>query len=225
MHSAPPIFSLRLVSALLLLGAPMQLRAATASLEAGARLLQAQLPTGTTIPQTACDPLARAVGRATLAHRAAATSILSAALAADPRRPEAKRPCTCVVRVFRVSIAAAPTQTSALFETVSALYPDCADELAAALDRANDKNVVDDKNGPAAAKRDKPFDPNVRDFGAGDPNDPGVDGDLSDRDISGLGFGSGFGPGFPGSPGFTGSPPSGGLALPSPVAETSVVNG
>ena len=48
--------------------------------------------------------------------------------------------------------------------------------------------------------------------------------DLTDRDISGLGFGGGFGPDFPGAPGFTGSPPSGGIALP-PVAVTSVVNG
>lgn len=214
--------------ALILIGAPVRARAATASADAGVRLLQAQLPAGTAIPQTTCDQLARAVGRATLTHRGDAPSILAAALAKDSHRSEARRPCACVVRIFRNSLAAAPSQASALLETASSLYPECADDLAAALDRANDKNVVDDKNGPALRQvsNDKhsgdTFDPNVRNLGEdGDPNDP----DLSGRDISGLGFGGGFGSGFPGSPGFIGSAPSGGVALPQPVQVTSVVNG
>ena len=179
------------------------------------------------VPQADCEQLARAVGRATLAHRADAPAILSAALGGGPSKT--KRPCACVTRIFRVAVAAAPTRASALLETASALYPDCTDALAAALNTADDKNAVDDKtvaddkNGPAGARSaDAPS--MTRDFGDAYASDPAT-ADLSDRDLGGLGFGGGFGPGFPGSPGFTGSPPSGGIALPSPVAETPVVNG
>ena len=217
-----PSSSIRLLLAALwmvLVGVCTGWAAAPTATETGARLLQAQLPNGTSLEQLSCESLARAVGRATLAHRPEAAAILSAALT---RRN--KVPCACVIRVFRVSLSAAPAQASTLLETASALYPDCAEALTAALDEANDKDVADDKNVVAAsnasnAPHEANFDPNVRGFGDEAPDD------LSDRDTSGLGFGGGFGPGFPGSPGFIGSPASGGLALPSPIAVTSVVNG
>ena len=215
--------SLCLALAVVLAGYALPVKAAQNATETGARLLQAQLPAGTAIPQTACEQLARAVGRATLAHRADAPAILSAALGGGTGN--VKRPCACVTRIFRVAVAAAPTRASALLEAASALYPDCADALAAALNAADDKTVVDDKNGPAQARSADSSPAMVRDFGDDYANDPAT-ADLSDRDLGGLGFGNGFGPGFPGSPGFTGSPPSGGIALPSPVgAETPVVNG
>ena len=226
-------FSVFLASAVFCLvstGSTTRLHAATASIETGVRLLQEQLPASARLSRTECEPLARAVGRATLAHRPEAAAILSAALTGggkDPRRASDKFSCGCVIRIFRVSIAAAPAQASALLETASALYPDCAEAFASTLNRSNDKDAIDFKDAPAGARssandpREATFDPSVRSFGDLDPGET----DLSDRDNSGLGFGSGFGPGFPGAPGFIGSPASGGIALPLPVAVTSVVNG
>ncbi len=214
--------SLCLALAIALAGSVLPVKGAQSAAETGARLLQAQLPAGTTVPQADCEQLARAVGRATLAHRVDAPAILSAVLGGETGK--AKRPCACVTRIFRVAVAAAPTRASALLETASALYPDCADALAAALNAADDKNAVDAKDGPKEVRSaDAPS--MTRDFGDTYANDPAT-ADLSDRDFGGLGFGGGFGPGFPGSPGFIGSPASGGIALPAPVgAVTPVVNG
>ena len=230
----PTSFSIRLaftVFCLVMAGSAIPPNATAASIETGVRLLQEQLPAGARISRTECEPLARAVGRATLTHRPEAAAILSAALTGggkDPRRASDKFSCGCVVRIFRVSIAAAPTQSSALLETASALYPDCAEEFTNTINRSNDKDAIDFKDAPAGAHstaandpREATFDPNVRGFGDVDPGDT----DLTDRDVTGLGFGNGFGPGFPGAPGFIGSPASGGIALPPPVAVTSVVNG
>ena len=80
--------------------------------------------------QVDCETLAHAVRHATLAHHRDAPAILSAALTGGA---DHQRPCACVERIFRASIAAAPDETSALLEMASALYPDCADTLGAAL--------------------------------------------------------------------------------------------
>ena len=212
---------------------PTRSRAAAAPGQTGAQLLQAQLPNGTGVAQADCEQLTRAVSLATHTHRAEAKLILTAALTRDakkdPRRPEAKLPCACVGRLLRASISAAPEKASTLLELASSLYPDCVDSLEAAVQVMDDKNVVDDKNGPAAARR--PAD-GTRDT-ANDPANS-VDGskplsnapDTFDPAVEASGFGVGFGPGFPGSPGFTGSTPSGAIALPpeaSPV--TNVQNG
>ena len=203
-------------------GFALPVKWAQSAAETGGQLLQAQLPAGTTVPQADCEQLAHAVGRATLTHRADAPAILSAALGGGTSKT--KRPCACVTRIFRVAVAAAPTRASALLETASALYPDCADALAAALDTADDKNVVDAKDGPKEVRPADNAPSMTRDFGDAYANDP-TTADLSDRDFGALGFGGGFGPGFPGSPGFIGSPASGGIALPVPSPETPVVNG
>ncbi len=219
-RSIPMKSSICLALAVVLMGYALPMKGAQSAAETGVRLLQAQLPAGVTVPRADCEQLARAVGRATLAHRADAPAILSAALGEGT---SAKRPCVCVTRIFRVAVAAAPTRASALLETATALYPDCADTFAAALNAADDKTVVDDKNGPAGTRAaDAPS--VTRNFGDAYANDPAT-ADLSDRDLGGLGFGGGFGPGFPGSPGFIGSPASGGIALPAPGAVTPVVNG
>lgn len=206
--------------------------------ENGARLLEVELPAKVTLLSADCEQLASAVGKATLAHQTQAPVILRAALTRGVRklaRGEGKLPCPCAKRIFSVSVAAAPTQASALLDLATELFPDCATELAAALkdydrvaydykDGVDDKNVVAARNVPARNATDP----------AGTTGDPAnavpSPGDLSDRDLAGLGFsdasgfGTGFGTGFPGSPGFVGSPPSGGVALP-PAAVTSVING
>ncbi len=221
--------------------------AAVSSTESAVHWLQAELPSKVTLLNADCAQLAAAVGKATLVHQPEAPAILLVALTRGVRkrpRDEGKLPCAWTERIFRVSVAAAPTQASALLDLATELYPACATELAGALhdydrvsydykDRVNDKNVVDDKNGPV---RDISglFDPTIT-----DPSGNGIGrdsttaapdtGDLTARDISGLGygdylgFGSGFGPGFPGSPGFIGSPPDGGLALP-PAPVTAAAN-
>ena len=192
----------------------------------------AQLPTGTGVAQADCEQLTRAVSLATHTHRTEAKAILTAALARDARkdpRKEAKLPCACVSRLLRASISAAPEKASSLLELASSLYPDCADSLEAAVQVMDDKNVVDDKNGPAVDRA--PADDTRH--GANDPAN-GVDGsraasnapDNFDPSVEVSGFGVGFGPGFPGSPGFTGSPPSGAISLPPPATPvTEVRNG
>ena len=214
---------MRLAAGVLLFVSVSGSLAAATDTETGVRLLSAQLPSGKTIAQTDCEQLCRVVGRVTLTHRADAVAILSAALTGgvkkDASHAPAKRSCECVTRLFRVAVHAAPTQSSALLDAASALCPECADELAAALRQGDDKNVVDDKNGPAHAAAADPATNNPTGLGN---NDPAVDGDLSDRNYGGLGFG----PGFPGSPGFVGSSPSGAIALPgsTPVPTTNVMN-
>ncbi len=209
------------------------------------RLLRAELPAKVTLLDADCEQLTAAVGRATLTHQPEAATILRVALTRGirklPRGESNLLPCACAKRLLSVSVAAAPTQASALLDLATELYPDCAADLAEALrdydrvsydykDRVLDgKDVVDDKNGPARptsgtsdplAARQSGLDP----FGSA--QDPG---DLSARDINGLGysdsfgFGTGFGPGFPGSPGFTGSAPDGGIAFP-PAPVTATVN-
>ena len=213
--------------------APTYSRAAAAPGQTGAQLLQAQLPTGTGVAQADCEQLTRAVSLATHTHRAEAKLILTAALTRDakkdPHRTEAKLPCACVSRLLRAAISAAPEKASTLLELASSLYPDCADALEAAVQVMDDKNVVDDKNGPAAAHRPGDGTRNATNYSADN-----VDGskplsnapDTFDPAIEASGFGVGFGPGFPGSPGFTGSTPSGAIALP-PAANpvTAVQNG
>ena len=139
-----PFFS-RIVSTALCfaaLGGASGLTASPASNETGVRLLRAELPAKMTIPQTDCELLARAVRRATLGHRREAPVILAAALAGDAGHP---RPCACVERLFRASVAAAPGAANALLETTEALYPDCADALEAGLDHpdADDASMND----------------------------------------------------------------------------------
>ena len=238
--SSPTTRWLRPAAAVLLCAlaaaSPTHSRAATAPGQTGAQLLQAQLPTGTGVAQADCEQLTRAVSLATHTHRTEAKLILTAALTRDakkdPRRPEAKLPCTCVGRLLRASISAAPEKASTLLELASSLYPDCADALEAAVQVMDDKNVVDDKNGPAAAHRPDGT-RNATNYAANDPAN-GVDGskpfsnspDSFDPSVEATGFGVGFGPGFPGSPGFTGSSPSGAIALPPEVNPvTNVQNG
>ncbi len=197
--------------------------------DAGLRLLQAQLPAGTTAALTDCEHLSSAVVRATYADRSHAPDILAAALSAgldqsDPGHRVGRRPCACVVRIFRNVLIVAPDMASALLETASAVYPECSDALTEAVDTVSDKNPVDGKDrAPSALQRTPPS----TNTGVGnDPGtgaaDPGLDGDLGSRDLAGLGFS----PGFPGTPGFVGSSASGGTALPPPAAPavTSVVN-
>ncbi len=218
---------------------------AVSSTEKGMRLLQTELPARVTLLDADCEQLAAAVGKATLVHQPEAPAILRAALTRGLRklqRSEGKLPSACAQRIFSVSVAAAPTQASALLDLATELYPDAAAELAGALrdydrvsydykDRVIDnKNVVDDRSGSTHAAPDA-SDPSVSRQVSTDPfasvQDPG---DLSARDINGLGFsdsygfGAGFGPGFPGSPGFVGSTPDGGFALP-PAPVTAAVNG
>ncbi len=146
----------------------------------------------------------------------------------------------CAKRIFSVSVAAAPTQASALLDLATELYPDCAAEFAGALrdyDRVSydyKDHVIDDKNGPVRETSGSSDPDGIRQVSNDLSNDPANltqdPSDLSARDINGLGFsdsygfGSGFGPGFSGAPGFVGSVPDGGLALP-PTSVTSVVNG
>ncbi len=211
---------------LLLAGTSPAMRTDTA---AGLRLLQAQLPAGTTPALTDCEHLASAVVRATYTDRSHAPDILAAALSAgldqsDPKHRVGRRPCACVVRIFRNVLIVAPDMASTLLETASAVYPECADALTETVDRMGDKNPLDGKDrGPGAGQRTPP----ATNTGVGnDPGtgaaDPGMDGDLGSRDLAGLGFS----PGFPGTPGFVGSSASGGTALPPPTAPpvTSVVN-
>ena len=217
--------------------------------ESGVRLLQAELPAKVSLLGADGEQLAAAVGKATLAHQPEAQAILRAALTRGikPRRGETVVSCEEAKRVFSVSVAAAPTQASALLDLATEILPDCATELAAVMrdyDRVayDYKNVVDDKNGPVRDRSHDSNDAGNPQRSADDPssaNDPASramhdPGDLSERDINGLGlndnsygFGTGFGsgsdPGFPGSPGFVGSTPSGGIALP-PTPVTAVVN-
>ena len=180
------------------LGGMSSLEAATPSNESGVRLLEAQLPAKACITRTECVQLARAVGRATVAHRAEAEAILPAALLGgsnqEPHRFKAERPCACVSRLLKASLAAAPSHANALFEIAVETYPDCTESFESAL---NDLSHA-----------------------------AGQDSDESGVDVPLLGgFGVGFGPGFPGAPGFAGSPPSAGHAVPVPVPVTAVVNG
>ena len=189
---------------LALAGGSSSLRAATAAEESGARLLTAELPSGTKLSEVGCEVLARAVGKATKAHRAEAPEILSAALNGGvekgARHSPEHLPCSCVSRIVRASLTAAPSEASAVFDQAVAIYPDCADELAALLDLAT-------KAGYNYKDAVNPIDPGDQPV-AGINNVGGVIG-------TGLsGFGAGLGPGFPGSPGFSGSDPSTGLALP-----------
>ena len=196
---------------------PKPAQAAADGKEAGARLLRAELPTGTTIQQADCELLSRAVGRATLAHRTEAPAILSAALTDgrvdDEPRKEAKRPCECVAHVVRACVKVAPEQASAVLDVALALYPDCADTLSAILDEAR-KDLQ-------AYNFDRQDYKNVADAPVAGINNVGTGA------ASTNGFGAGFGPGFPGSPGFSGSSPSGGAALtppPNGTAATSTAN-
>lgn len=226
------------------LSCPAVSEAASTPAENGAHLLLAELPAKVTLLSADCEQLASAVGRATLAHQPDAPAILRVALTRGLRkfsRTEGRLPCPCAKRIFGVSVAAAPTQASALLDLATELYPDCATELAGVMrdydqvaydykDRVvDDKDVVDDKNGPArhapgAAGASNPA-------SADDPASAIQDrGDLTPRDLAGIGFGDsdgfsygGLGAGFPGAPGFVGSPPSGGIALP-PTVVTAVVN-
>ena len=210
--------------------------------ETGLRLLQKQLPVGTTPALTDCEHLSSAVVRATYGDRSHAPDILAAALSAgidkdDPDHRTSRRPCACVVRIFRNVVIVAPAMASALLETASAIYPDCAESLTEALDGIGDKNPVDGKDYAPAA----PHTAADRSAGTGnapgltnDPalnsnpglnNDPGMHNDpglTGDRDFAALGLA----PGFPGAPGFVGSPASGGIALAPPTTRpvTSVVN-
>ena len=80
-------------------------------------LLQAELPARVTLLDADCEQLAAAVGKATLVHQPEAPAILRAALTRGLRklaRGEGKLPCACAQRIFSVSMAAAPTQASAL---------------------------------------------------------------------------------------------------------------
>ena len=178
---------------------PQPLRAAERPDE-GIRLLREELPKDTTIAETECERLAKAVRAATLKRLPAAPSILTAALLGeqfkDKRRERARRSCACVVRLVHASINAAPDQANTLLELAATLYPECVD----ALDRGG------------------------RGLGNGDGDGTGTN--LGGPSLGDGNFGGGFGPGFPGSPGFSGSTPSSGLALPTPipVAITAVVN-
>ena len=237
---ARPTRSLRSAAALFVCAAaswsPLSSWGASATGQTGAQLLQAQLPNGTAVAQADCEQLTRAVNLATRAHRTDAPAILTAAISRpskkDRRHPEATLPCACVTRLLRASMTAAPEKASSLLELASSLYPDCADSLQAAVAVFDDKNVVDDKNGPAArSARDGardgsaangPANGNFADGSRPDSNAP----EGFDPGAEANGFGVGFGPGFPGSPGFTGSPPSGAISLPpasNPV--TNVQNG
>ena len=203
---------------------------------AGARLLRAQLPANVSAAMADCEQLSRAVVRAIYTDRTHAPDILAAALGDGlDRRQPLRRSCKCVVHIFRNAVIVAPHQASGLLETAAALYPECADELSAALDAVGDKNpVADAKDGGKSAA----FDPGRAHGNDGSNTAPGTTGDpsrfasnpgdLGDRDLTGLGFGSGFegSPGFPGSPGFVGSTAGGGFALPPAVTApvTSVVN-
>ena len=214
--------------------APARAKAAAAPGQTGAQLLQAQLPNGTNVTQADCEQLTRAVSLATRAHRPEVKAILTAALSRnvqrDPSRAESKLSCACVTHLLRAAIGAAPEKASVLLELASSLYPNCADSLEAAVQSMDDKNVVDDKNGPARGRSatdgahtadDAPMAVDA-DGTRPDTNAP----NTFDPALETAGFGVGFGPGFPGSPGFTGSSPSGAIALPpetNPV--TSVQNG
>ena len=205
--------------------------ASAASSQAGVQLLQAQLPANTPVPRATCEQLTRAVTLATRAHRAEAASILTAALTRGTRpgapSEEAKLPCGCVAALLHASVAAAPEEASGLLELASSLYPDCAETLQKAVELFNDKNVVDDKNGPVGASS-APANQTAANNPATAPNDTADPGDLNlnDPEVRDINSPGGFGPGFPGSPGFVGSAPGGGVALPSPVAPsvTPVVN-
>ena len=239
-------------SLLLLIACLLSFQGVTAAENNGVRLLQAELPAKINLLNADADQLAAAVGKATLTHQSDAPAILRAALTrgVKPRRGEKMLSCAGAKRIFGVSVAAAPTQASALLDLATELFPDYSTDLAAVMrdyDRVaydyknvvDDKTVVDDKNGPARDKSGNPGDPNFARRTSGDPSNPNDPanafdgpGDLSGRDLNGLGYSdsysfgsafSGFGPGFPGSPGFVGSTPSGGIALP-PTAVTSVVN-
>ena len=182
-------------------------RAATDGKEAGVRLLRAELPSGMSIQKADCVLLSRAVGRATLAHRADAPAILSAALTngstADALKKEERRPCECVAGIVRACVKVAPEQASAVLDVALALYPDCADTLAAILDEAKKTlTAYDYKDQPVAG--------------------------INNVNPGGSAFGAGTGPGFPGSPGFSGSSPTSGDPVLPPangtVAATSTVN-
>ena len=204
---------------------------------AGARLLHAQLPANVSAAMADCEQLSRAVVHAIYTDRTHAPDILAAALGDGlDRRQPLRRSCKCVVHIFRNAVIVAPHQASGLLETAAALYPECADELSAALDAVGDKNpvVADGKDRAASASRD-PGSAHGNDgsnAAPGTTGDPGLlagnPNDLGGRDLTGLGFDSGFegSPGFPGSPGFVGSTAGGGFALPPAVTPpvTSVVN-
>ncbi len=198
-----------------LTGLPAPLWAAASDRDSGAPLLRAQLPAGVTLPKADCLQIIHAVSLAVRAHRSDAPGILSAALTRGGRKDspqQAKKwPCTCVDRMLRAALVAAPEQASTLLEVAISLAPECVDSLQDMVQRFDDKNVVDDNDGPFANA------PSGAQTSPVDANDP---------ETEPAGFGVGFGPGFPGSPGFTGSPPTGAIALPvSPVAVTSDVNG
>ena len=186
--------TLFLSASMLLVGTVLQ--AANEGKEVGMKLLVAQLPTGVTIQQADCEVLAKAVTKATLAHRNDAPAILQAALSngntEETLRKEDRRSCECVGRIVRASIKAAPSQASGITDMAMALYPDCATSLASILDgRATEQPVA-----------------GISTLGGAEPS------------------GGGTGAGFPGSPTFGGSSPSGGFALPTPAATpvTSVSN-
>ena len=228
-----------LLAGVLTLAAGHLSAAASNDAATGVNLLRAQLPANVSAAAADCEQLSRAVVRAIYTDRVHAPDILAAALGDGlDRKQPLRRSCKCVVHIFRNAVIVAPRQASGLLETAASLYPDCADELTAALDAAGDKNpVTADGKDRGAGSRD-PGRANGNDGSntapgtAGDPGifglagDPANTGDLGDRDLAGLGFGSFGSPGFPGSPGFVGSAPGGNIALPPPVTApvTSVVN-
>ncbi len=209
-----------------LLAAPVRSAAGASAGPSGTSLLQGQLPVNTAVTQATREQLTRAVTLATRAHRDEAASILTAALTRGTRQgastPETKLPCAWVAALLHASVAAAPEKASSLLELAGSLYPDCADTLQKVVELFDDKNVVDDKNGPASASSTA-TNPTAANQGNTDPNGLNLD-DPQVRDSNTAG--GGFGPGFPGAPGFVGSAPAGGVALPSPVAPsvTPVVN-
>ena len=224
---------------------PAITRAAMSATESAAHWLQVELPAKVSLQSADCEQLTAAVGRATLAHQPEAPAILRVALTRGTkplkRGEGGKLPSGCAERMFSVSVAAAPTQASALLDLAMELYPDRAADLAGMMrdydrvaydykDRVGDKNVAGGGNAPARGTTTVPSDPSD----PGQPSFAGITaqnpGDLSAQDISAMGFGdaNGFGnggisEGFPGSPSFVGSPPDGGLALP-PTAVTAAVN-
>ena len=189
-------------------------RAAADGKDTGARLLRAELPQGASIQQTDCEALSRAVGRATLAHRADAPAILSAALTngntEDVPRKQEKRPCECVAHIVRACVKVAPERASAVLDVALALYPDCSDALSLILAEAKkDLEAYDFKD--RRDYKDGAYAPvaGINNVRGGDP--------------AGSAFGNGLGAGFPGSPGFSGSNPSSGATalVPPPSGVNS----
>lgn len=229
-----------LATLVLTLAIPVPAPAAT-DRNVGMRLLEAQLPPGSSVARADCELMVRVVRRAALANHQQAGAILTAAILEVPQRPgdrsRVRWSCACVRRILVTAVRAAPDHTSELLEVAASLAPECADELSKAVSNLDDKNVVDDPKDRGGRDGASNRDPNATSSNLSDRDYRGLDvaGNGSDSGFGGInvpgsasatdggsgftgGFGSGFGPGFPGSPGFAGSSPGGGFALPIPVA-------